>query len=310
MPDGPFALYRIINIFATSNQNLFKMKTSTFLFLLLATSSITASAQSTKPQTPSSTSEIHFDFDYSDWNNWAIYSLEARDGSKWSSGNGRFEHDYAPGYKMDNPVVDDWMVTRKVYEIEPGAKIDSIKIWNVSWMMQVYEGDTIGVYFLQGDRHPNKAQKRILVFDMRGDNYKDRADIIRKNIPLPTVDGPFHIALRYRNTKTPSNWYQIGFDDICFRGMKQTTGIEKIAETKNQLSYTLCNSRLQLTRIIQGSRIRIFSSDGRIVYSAICPATECAIDLSAQTTGIYIVEVSSGKQIIKQKIAIGKPVEK
>lgn len=235
---------------------------------------------------------------------WKEYRINTKEGDGWYVDK-VLAHDYCPSAGMKNKQTDDWFVS-PAFEIQQGGQIDSIKYKSIGMMSEIIDGDTIGIYLLRGNQDPKKAKERILLLDIRGDNYPYMLSeyTIKKNIELPKYDEPCYIAFRYKNDKFDTRWYTLHFDDLSISGVKTVTGIHNVELNEENISVfpNPCHDVINLNGLKKASSIRIYSATGNLIYSADNVKEEYSINVSKFANGIYILEVVNGNNKFKKKI--------
>ncbi len=232
---------------------------------------------------------------------WKEYRIATKEGAGWSV-NPRLSHDYLPGYaNLKNKKADDWYVSPK-FEIKQDAKIDTIKYKSTGMMPRILEGDTIGIYLLRGNQDPTKAKERILLLDVRGENYPYMKSeyTIKTNIELAPSKEPSYIAFRYKNDVIDQRWYTLYFDDLWLSGVKASSGMSNI-ELDNEHIDVYPNV-INLHGLNGISSISLYSMAGNLVYSAHNVNGEHSIEIADLADGIYVLEVASSNQKLQKKI--------
>lgn len=211
-------------------------------------------------------------------------------------------------YAEDIPgcSADDWYVSPG-FRPKNGAKIEQLSFCSTSLASNVKEGDTIGVYLLIGNQNPEKASKRVLLYDFRDDNYYYEEEEFRKvtDIAIPASEEMCYLALRYKNQDISKNLYTFYFDDIILSDVT-LAGAETIAPVSQLKLFPVpCREEAVLSGLQGPAVIRLLDSMGSELLRINATDATCTIDTRSLPAGNYVVAVeNSGRsenlRLIKQ----------
>ena len=226
---------------------------------------------------------------------WQEYKLGTSTFGEWnfSSINGNIDpacvsHDYSPS--SGGTLNDNWFVSPS-FSIENGGKLDSIS-YRFSGLEKPQDGDTIGVYLLQGNQNPDSASKIIQLIDFRGEKVtNDHSYRSDTSISLESFDGKSFIALRYRNTNCSAKWLTVQFDDVFIS--KTPEVIDNVFSFENKVSIfpNPATNIIFLKNINTNSLIEIYNANGQLIKSKIQVEKNNSIDISSLPKGVYILQL-------------------
>jgi len=242
---------------------------------------------------------------------WVEYKLAATTFSHWQSVGvgGAFSapsaigHDYSPSTGIT--LTDNWYVSPG-FMIANGGSLDSIR-YAFSGFSVPEEGDTVGLYLLNGSPDPQLSTSQTLLFDFRGDDYNTDATYrIKTAIDLPASIDSSYLAIRYRNTDCSSKWLTVNFDNIAFSENPPVLGLNNLENSLDEINvYPNPSSGVfNIDTKNQINSIKIYNAIGEIVYSNKELDPERPINISDYGKGIYFITYIIGVKSYTKKIMV------
>ncbi|MFA6200557.1 MAG: T9SS type A sorting domain-containing protein [Bacteroidales bacterium] len=243
---------------------------------------------------------------------WTEYKKAATTFSHWGyASSGAYSapncvgHDYSPSTGIT--LTDNWFVS-PAFSISNGGKLDSIR-YGCSGYSQPEAGDTVAIYLLNGSQDPDLATSKLLLFDIRGDEYvNDYTFHLKANIDLPSYSGLSYIAIRYRNTDCSSKWLSVGFDNIAISG--NNSGLNDL-ETNSTIINLYPNpandkATLEIKGLTKAADIIVYDINGRKVkqYNLNAGQRELEIDVNDLAKGVYEIKIISDKDSVAKKLIV------
>lgn len=237
---------------------------------------------------------------------WKQFRTGTKEGGGWGV-SASLSHDYCPDAGFKNKKADDWFVS-PAFSIGENAKIDSVAYKSLGWMSKVLEGDTIAIYLLRGSQDPARAKERIVLFDMRGDDYPyATSDVfVKKDISLGSPsEKRCYIAFRYKSNDVNLSWYTVYFDDLYMSGVSKYSGVQptRVDDIRVSVYPNPCHSVINLRGVKAHSSIYLYALNGSLVYSAtVAVDGDHSISMSDFADGVYLLQVVCGGEMIQEKI--------
>ncbi|MES2779751.1 MAG: T9SS type A sorting domain-containing protein [Bacteroidota bacterium] len=243
-------------------------------------------------------------------NGWTEYKKASTQFSHWTyastgahSAPNCVGHDYSPSTGIT--LTDNWFVSPG-FAIPTGGKLDSLW-YSFSGFSTPAEGDTIGIYLLNGSQDPAAATSKVLLFDFRGSEYlADGTYRAKSNITLPPSSGLSYIALRYRNTDCSSKWLTTHMDNIRITG--GSVGLNNIEKISNTISVYPNPSAgtFRINHSMDVQSISVQNDIGQTVYQSFHSDNQQSveIDLSDKPKGMYIITVKESTSLFTQKVVV------
>lgn len=243
---------------------------------------------------------------------WTEYKKAATTFSHWGyasfgaySEPNSITHDYSPSTGIT--LTDNWFVS-PAFSISNGGKLDSIR-YKCSGYSVPEAGDTIAIYLLTGSQDPALATSKILLFDIRGDEYvNDYTYHIKINVDLTSYSGYSYLAIRYRNTDCSSKWLSVSFDNIAIKG--NSVGIDDIR--KNYTDINLYpnpandKTKLEIEGLTEDCDVIIYDLYARVIktYKVNANQNFLEIDVNGLAKGIYNLKVINEDFNVTKKLII------
>ncbi len=239
---------------------------------------------------------------------WTEYKKASTQFSHWGIASANaysppncISHDYSPATGIT--LTDNWFVSPG-FSIAGGGTLDSVRYMFSGFSVPV-EGDTIGIYLLNGSSDPELASSVSLVFDFRDEDYiADFQYRVQEDINLPAQDGMSYIGIRYRNTDCSSKWLTVHFDNIAINGAPLSTTERKSDSDIYTIYPNPAGNSFQISNESGLKGVRIYDITGREVYISQSSGINQDMDVSMLKTGIYLVLISGEKGEYSRKLVI------
>lgn len=242
-------------------------------------------------------------------NGWVEYKTAATEFSHWRyASTGAYSdpncisHDFSPSTGIT--LTDNWFVSPP-FSLENGGNLDYIW-YSFSGFSTPLEGDTIGVYLLQGSQNPGEASK-ILLFDFRGEVYiQDNTYRSISDIPLPPSDEMSYLAIRYRNSDCSTRWLTVSFDEISISGGAVSNEEKRKREAHISVHPNPSKGCFTVGHSAETSAVAVFNETGQEVFQGRNTRGRkmTTIDLSDQPKGIYILRIREGEEAFTRKLIL------
>ena len=237
---------------------------------------------------------------------WTEYKTASLQFSHWNyasaggfSAPNSISHDYSPSTGIS--LTDNWFVSPG-FSIETGGTLDSIR-YMFSGFSVPLEGDTIGVYLLNGSQDPELATSIQLLLDFRGEEYiADFQYRLKSNIALTSSPGISYIGIRYRNTDCSSKWLTVSFDNVAVNG--NPLGVTDISEANIRVFPNPTSEFLNISADFDIESVQLFNSLGQLVYSNRSYITNQPIALNHLSKGLHVIVINSGSKEYSHKILL------
>lgn len=212
-------------------------------------------------------------------------------------------HDYPIGASVGDTTID-WYVSPQ-FDFSSGAKIDSLKI-NVYTTGSVSPADHIGIYLLETSNDPSLSNTIIPLADltnMHENNYywKDTGLFI-----IPARINPCYIGIKY---KAVQNIFTVKIDNIYI-------GLLPIGITYNSKIpdkfFLFPNPAGEVLTLqtenekLNGAEVFLFNCFGQKISGEQTLSKTKDIDISFLPEGMYIVQISNDKLILREKFLISR----
>ncbi len=237
---------------------------------------------------------------------WTEYKTASLEFSHWNIASANafsdpncISHDYSPATGIT--LTDNWFVSPG-FSIETGGTLDSIR-YMFSGFSTPLEGDTIGVYLLNGSQNPELATSIQLLLDFRGEEYITDFQYRQKSdIALPPSPGLSYIGIRYRNTDCSSKWLTVNFDNIAVNG--NPLGLTEISEGNIRVFPNPTSEFLTISADFDIESVQLFNSLGQLVYSKRSYITNKPIALNHLSKGLHVIVINSENKEYSHKILL------
>lgn len=237
---------------------------------------------------------------------WTEYKTASLEFSHWNIASANafsdpncISHDYSPATGIT--LTDNWFVSPG-FSIETGGTLDSIR-YMFSGFSTPLEGDTIGVYLLNGSQDPELATSIQLLLDFRGEEYITDFEYRQKSdIALPPAPGLSYIGIRYRNTDCSSKWLTVAFDNVAVNG--NPLGVNDISEGNIRVFPNPTSEFLTISADFDIESVQLFNSLGQLVYSKRSYITNKPIALNHLSKGLHVIVINSGNREYSHRILL------
>lgn len=206
-------------------------------------------------------------------------------------------HNYPVG---GTEQTDDWFVS-PVFDFSEGATIDSLR-YAFSGFGAPMDGDTIGVYLLNGSPDPAVAEVVAMLYSFSDSTYiNDNAWRKTEPFDIPPIIGESYIAFRY---STEVNWLDVKFDNLSIS--EGTTGLDDLALLEAKIKVYPNPSKEFLTLDVSNNlrldRIVLVNSTGAAVKSF--NYTKRQFNITELASGIYFLRLFTSQGVLSKKVVL------